>query len=80
MSASLRRDLPELDLHGLYSSDALHRLELWLFELSQSPEKEARVIFGGGTGKLGEIVKKTLTEHPLIEQIVDEGASCLVLL
>jgi len=38
-----------------------------------------RVIFGGGTGKLREEVLDYVKKHPLVENVVDEGGSCVIL-
>ena len=56
-AAQIGADIPELDLHGLYPDDALHKVELFLFE--NKDVDILRVIYGVGTGKLCEHVLET---------------------
>jgi len=76
--ASFRQDLPTLDLHGLYPSEALEKLEHFLYTIYQAGEREARVICGIGTGKLLEAVAARLQTHPLVRDLEKEGGSCII--
>ena len=76
-AASLGAKMPELDLHGFYPDEALEELELFLFE--NKDKQMCRVIYGGGTGKLREVVLMSLTKHPMVEDVVEEGSSCVIL-
>lgn len=79
-AAELRTDLPTLDLHGRYPAEALEQLELFLYYQNKAGESVVKVIYGGGSGRLGEAVRKRLQTHPLVDKIQDIGGSCLVLL
>ena len=78
--ASLDNTIPQLDLHGLYPQEALEKLELFLFNGLDKKQDTARVIYGGGTGRLKEEVLGCLKKHSLVDSIEDEGGSCVVLL
>ena len=69
--------MPELDLHGFYPNEALEKLELFLF--ADRDKQMCRVIYGYGTGKLGTEVLQYLKKHPLVEDVVEEGGSCVVI-
>ena len=77
-AASLRQDLPTLDLHGLYPSEALERLELFLYTTSEK-DTAAKIIYGIGTGKLGEQVLAYLSKHPLVEHVIEQSGNCIIL-
>ena len=76
-AASLGAEIPELDLHGFYPDEALEKLELFLFD--NKDKQMCRVIYGGGTGKLREVVLDSLKKHPMVEDVVEEGGDCIVL-
>ena len=77
-AASLGAEMPELDLHGLYPREALDKLELFLF--ANRNKQMLRVIYGGGTGKLMREVVDYLKKHPLVDEVIDNGGSCVVVL
>lgn len=79
-AASLRNDLPTLDLHGFYPNEALEKLELFLYENYQNKEGITRVIYGGGAGKLKAAVLEYLKNHPLASTIKDEGGAVIVII
>jgi len=68
--------MPELDLHGLYPHEALEKLELFLFKNRE--EQRCRIIYGMGTGKLREEVLECLKKHPMVDEIIEDGGSCVV--
>ena len=76
-AASLGGRMPELDLHGLYPNEALEKSELFLF--ANREEQKCRVIYGMGTGKLKQAILVYLKKHPLVEDVFDEGGSCVVI-
>ncbi|MFH1789575.1 MAG: Smr/MutS family protein [bacterium] len=77
-AAQLKDDLPGLDLHGLYPNDAIDKLDVFLFKNSNQDEQVLRIIYGGGTGELGEKVRAYLSNHSLVKQIIKEHGSCLI--
>ncbi|OGH68787.1 MAG: hypothetical protein A3I29_00325 [Candidatus Magasanikbacteria bacterium RIFCSPLOWO2_02_FULL_44_11] len=77
-AASLRHDLPTLDLHGLYPSEALERLEIFLYTTSHQ-DTAAKIIYGIGTGKLEEAVNAYLRKHPAIDHVIGETGYCIIL-
>lgn len=78
-AADLGADIPELDLHGFYPDEALEKLEQFLYSCYKKKIKMARVIYGGGTGKLRDVVLEHLQKHPQVEDVVDRGATCVIL-
>ncbi len=78
-AAELRTDLPTLDLHGLFPDAALERLELFLYEVWQASGLSARIIYGGGTGRLSAVILQRLQTHPLVDKIKELGGSCVIL-
>lgn len=76
-AASLGAEMPELDLHGLYPAEALEKLELFLF--ANRNKQMCRVIYGGGTGKLRDEVLQYLKKHSMVEDVVEDGGSCVIL-
>ncbi len=68
----------ELDLHGLYPAEALERLELFLYTLYNRRQASARIIYGIGSGRLGEAVLAALKRHPLVRGLEEEVGSCIL--
>ncbi len=79
-AASINPNLKTLDLHGLYPSEALDELELFIFHSRSLGEFEVRVVCGAGTGRLKNAVLDYVGAHKLVEEIVDEGGSCILIL
>ncbi len=79
-AAQLRQGMPTLDLHKYRPAEALDALEFFLFRLVEQNETEARVIYGIGTGAMREQVIHYLQTHKLIDKIVEEAGSAIVLL
>lgn len=79
-AAELGAQIPELDLHGNYPDEAVEKLDIFISDLIYKKENIGRVIYGGGTGKLREIVLSRVQKSPLVKEYKDEGGSCLVLI
>ena len=79
-AGELSNDLSTLDLHGFFPSEALEKLELFLYEQNQNNIQIVKVIYGAGTGKLKTKVLEYLKEHPLVDAIKDEGGAAIVIL
>ena len=79
-AASITPNLKILDLHGHYPSEALDKLELFIFHSRSVGELELRVVYGGGTGRLKDAVLEYASKHNLVEEVVDEGGSCILIL
>ena len=80
-AAQLRDDLPTLDLHGMYPDEAIDKLELFLFDnFDKNDEQVIKIIYGGGTGRLGYKVRDYLKKHNLVKKISKEFGSCLVVI
>ncbi len=79
-AAEIGADIPVLDLHGFYPSEALEKVEPFVYNIYKNKEQMGRIIYGGGAGVMRKEVLNYLKKHPLVEDIVEEGGSCLVLL
>jgi dsDNA-specific endonuclease/ATPase MutS2 len=75
-AAELRTDLPTLDLHGLYPDEALDKVDVFLYNV-RGLDSAVRIVYGGGTGKLGEVVVSYLQRHPMVATLHDQGGSCV---
>ena len=79
-AAEIGADIPVLDLHGFYPDEALDKVESFVFNMYKNKQNMGRIIYGGGIGVLRTGVLNYLQKHPLVEDVVDEGGSCLVLI
>jgi dsDNA-specific endonuclease/ATPase MutS2 len=80
-AASLRHDLPELDLHGKKGEDQIESaIDQFLYQQFNKQEQSLEVIYGIGTGRMKETAVNYLSTHPLVEKVIDKGGSCIVLL
>ena len=78
-AAQLGAKIPTLDLHGFYPNDALDKLDIFLYQCVENNYDSARVIYGGGTGKLREVVVDKLKVHKAVKNYSEEGGSAVVL-
>ncbi len=81
LAAAIDDQAPAIDLHQMDTvALALEMLEREIFELYKNSERYCRVIYGGGSGVLGEAVRDALSQNPLVDQweIEMRGASCVV--
>jgi DNA mismatch repair protein MutS2 len=63
----------ELDLRGLMSEDALDRLESYLDKAWLAGMPFVRIIHGKGTGKLRQVVRQALKDHPHVRSFEEGG-------
>jgi len=78
-AAQIGTEIPTLDLHGFYPSDAIEKLDIFIYQCVEKNVDSARIIYGGGTGKLGKAVLEKIKDHPAAGDYQDEGGSCVVL-
>lgn len=78
-AAQLGAEIPTLDLHGFYPSDAMDRLDIFIYQCIEKNADSARVIYGGGTGRLREAVLEKIKEYSVITAYQEEGGSCIIL-
>ena len=81
-AASLRDDLPTIDLHGTAAMQtAQEQLEKELFLFSSQGEEVCRVVHGIGSGAMKEMVHLVLKKNPLVEgfQLSGDGGSTIVI-
>lgn len=69
LAAELKKHLAVIDLHGLSSREAVHRLEAFIHQKQQEGEESIRIVFGIGEGKLRAVVSNWLQEQKTHGQI-----------
>ncbi len=82
-AASMREDLPTVDLHGISDmKTAEEQLEKKLFLFFSRGEEICRVVHGIGTGKMKATVHALLQKNPQVEdfRMSEDGGSTIVLL
>ena len=80
LAAQISSHLPALDLHGVYPTEAPHRVELFLYDAHKAQQGAVKIVYGIGTGALGAAVLRYLREHPLVATMQEQTAHCIVLL
>ena len=78
-AAQIGAQIPTLDLHGFYPSAALDKLDIFIYQCVEKNVDSARIIYGGGTGRLCEAVLEKLKDYPVVTNYQDEGGSCVIL-
>ncbi len=78
-AAQLGASMPTLDLHGFYPSAALDKMDIFIYQCVEKKADSARIIYGGGTGKLREAVLEKLKDYSVITGYQDESGSCVIL-
>lgn len=78
-AAQLGAKIPELDLHGLYPDQALEKLDIFLYQCVEKNADSARVIYGGGTGRLRDAVLERIKTYSIVSKCHDEGGSCIII-
>ncbi|MEW6093149.1 MAG: Smr/MutS family protein, partial [Chloroflexota bacterium] len=63
----------EVDLRGLMSDEALDKLEAYLDKAYLAGMPFVRIIHGKGTGKLRQVVRQALKEHPHVRSFEEGG-------
>lgn len=79
-AAEIDEKIETVDLHGLYTSEALDTLENFLYNISKKDVRHAKVVYGIGKGVLEKEVEKYLMSHPLVEKIIKKSGFCLIIL
>ena len=79
LAAELNREIPKFDTHGLFPDEVETRIDQFLFEYFRDPLADSvRIVYGIGEGKMKKKVIEFLEKHPLVGEVKDEGASCIV--
>lgn len=63
--------MPEIDLHGLSVNDAIVAVEKSFYQSFRDGNSELRIITG--KGKIYKQVLEFSREHPLIDQVLNDG-------
>jgi DNA mismatch repair protein MutS2 len=63
----------EVDLRGLMAEDALDKLETYLDKAWLAGMPFVRIIHGKGTGKLRQVVREALKDHPHVRSFEEGG-------
>ncbi len=79
-AAALSTDAPKLDLHGRDPHEIQNQIDQFLYAHFLKKDSYVEIIYGIGKGVLGKITLEFLATHPLVEKVIDKGASCIVLL
>ncbi|EKD43870.1 MAG: hypothetical protein ACD_72C00090G0002 [uncultured bacterium] len=78
-AAQIGAEIPSLDLHGLYPDQALEKLDFFIYQCVEQNADSARVIYGGGTGRLRDAVLEKIKTYSIILECYDEGGSCIII-
>lgn len=78
-AAEIGATIPTLDLHGFYPNDALEKLDIFIYKCVEQKADSARIIYGGGTGRLRDAVLENIKNYPIINDHKEEGGSCIIL-
>jgi len=79
-AAEIGAEIPTLDLHGFYPEVALEKMDYFLYQCLEKKQNMARIIYGGGTGKLKEEVIKALKKFSIVTDYRDSGGSCIIMI
>lgn len=79
-AAELGAQIPTLDLHGFFPDQALEKLDIFIYQCVEKNADSARIIYGGGTGKLRAEVLETLKKYSVVSVVRDEGGSCVIII
>ncbi len=63
----------EVDLRGLMAEDALDKLDRYLDKAYMAGMPWVRIIHGKGTGKLRQVVREALKDHPNVTSFEEGG-------
>lgn len=78
-AAELGAKIPTLDLHGYFPDQAIEKLDIFIFQCIEQSTQSARIIYGGGTGRLREKVLNCLKDQKVVVDYQEEAGSCVVL-
>ena len=71
----------EIDLHGLYESEAIEAITTFLMDAERKNSKRVRIITGKGSGVLQKAVRSWLLENNYVfetAKITEGGSGALV--
>jgi len=78
-AAQIGAEIPQIDLHGMYPSEALYEADLFLYKNLNA--KILRIIYGGGQGILRMEILRYLRTQKIVRKLHEESdASVLVLI
>lgn len=78
-AAQIGAEIPQIDLHGMYPSEALFEADMFLYKNPNA--KILRIIYGGGQGILRAEILKYLRAQKIVRKLHEESdASVLVLI
>ncbi|HSR89355.1 MAG TPA: Smr/MutS family protein [Candidatus Udaeobacter sp.] len=80
-AAELGVKMPELDLHGKFPHEIEDEVRLFILENYHSDKEMVRVIYGGGAGKMREVVLALFETKELKDIIADidvKEGNCVV--
>jgi len=78
-AAEIGAKIPTIDLHGFYIREAMDRVDIFLYQCIEKKSESARIIYGGGTGKLREAVLEFIKRSSLILDYQEQGGQVVVL-
>lgn len=81
-AAELGVEMPQLDLHEKYPHEIEHEVKSFILENYNQDKEMARIIYGGGQGKMREAVLNILNKEDLkniIDAIKAGEGSCVVI-
>lgn len=79
-AATLRHDIPTLDIHGSRAHEASEQVSFFIAKLIGQKEGEGKIIYGIGTGALREAVLHELRNSSGIATLQEQSGSCIFLL
>jgi len=74
----LAREMPGIDLHGLYPEEAESRVDIFLVD-SYADADMVKIVYGVGEGKMKKIVLRYLRNHPMVKTVAEKQGGCVVL-
>ncbi len=80
-AAELRKDMSQLDLHGMMPEQAMKEVDSFLDRQNMNGEDSVRIVYGIGTGEMRRRVLEHLKNGQSIESVKEDQqqASCIVI-
>ena len=79
-AATLRHDIPTLDIHGRRVHEAPEQVGFFISKLNEQNETEGKIIYGIGTGALHAAVIQELRNNREVATLHEEYGSCIIIL